>query len=40
MVTVQDVEQAVRQLSIEDLARFRIWFAEFDAEVWDRYPQS
>ena len=24
------------RLSREDLARFRSWFADFDAEAWDR----
>ena len=24
------------ELSLEDLAAFRVWFAEFDAQVWDR----
>ena len=36
MSTVQDIEAAVRQLSPEDLAAFREWFAEFDAALWDR----
>jgi hypothetical protein len=36
MSTVQEIEHAVRQLSPEDLAVFRAWFAEFDAAVWDR----
>jgi hypothetical protein len=36
MSTVQDIENAIRQLSPEDLAAFRAWFAEFDAVVWDR----
>jgi hypothetical protein len=31
-----EIERAVSQLSEEDLAAFRIWFAEFDAEIWDR----
>jgi hypothetical protein len=35
-MTVQDIEDAVRQLSPDELARFRAWFAEFDAAVWDR----
>jgi hypothetical protein len=35
-MTVQDLEDAVRQLSPDDLARFRDWFAEYDAAVWDR----
>jgi len=36
MSTVQEVEQAVARLSLEDLARFREWFDEFDARMWDR----
>jgi hypothetical protein len=38
--TVQQLEQAVRQLSPEELASFRIWFAQFDAEVWDRQIET
>jgi len=34
--TVQDIEAAVSKLSREELAAFRTWFAEFDAEAWDR----
>jgi hypothetical protein len=36
MSTVQDIENAIRQLSPEDLAAFRAWFAAFDAEQWDQ----
>jgi hypothetical protein len=36
MNTLQDLEKAVRLLSAQDLAAFRVWFAEYDAEVWDR----
>jgi hypothetical protein len=36
MNTLKEAEQVVRQLSPEDLATFRAWFAEFDAENWDR----
>ncbi len=36
MTTVQEIEVAVTQLSPEDLAVFRAWFAEFDATIWDR----
>ncbi len=36
MSTLQDIERAVSQLSSEELAAFRAWFAEFDAEIWDR----
>jgi hypothetical protein len=36
MSNLQEIEQAVSQLSAEELADFRDWFAEFDAEMWDR----
>ena len=36
MSTVQEIQEALRRLSPEDLTTFRDWFAEFDAEVWDR----
>ena len=36
MSTMQDIENAIRHLSPEDLAAFRAWFAAFDGEVWDR----
>lgn len=36
MNNLKEVEQAIKQLSSEELAAFRAWFAEFDAEVWDR----
>ncbi|QQS46745.1 MAG: hypothetical protein IPM66_23130 [Acidobacteriota bacterium] len=35
MSTIQEIERAVSQLPAEDLAKFRAWFAEFDAKVWD-----
>lgn len=36
MSTIQQIEQAVRGLAPQDLAAFRAWFADFDAESWDR----
>jgi hypothetical protein len=36
MNTLQEVEKLISQLTPEDLASFRRWFAEFDAEQWDR----
>lgn len=36
MRTIQDIELAVQQLTDEELAAFRAWFAEYDAAVWDR----
>ena len=35
MTTVKEIERAVLQLSQEDLAAFREWFEEFDAQEWD-----
>lgn len=36
MNDLKDVQQAVKQLSSDELAAFRAWFAQFDAEIWDR----
>ena len=36
MTTVEQITGAVRRLPKRDLARFRKWFAEYDAAVWDR----
>ena len=36
MSTVQDIENAIRELSPEDLTALRTWFAAFDAEQWDQ----
>ena len=36
MHAVQEIELAVSQLSLEELARFREWFDEFEAKVWDK----
>jgi hypothetical protein len=40
MSTVEQVEQAVRNMSPEDRAAFRAWFAEFDWEEWDRHLEA
>jgi hypothetical protein len=34
--TIEQIEEAVQQLSPEELAAFRDWFAAYDAELWDR----
>lgn len=34
--TVEDIENAVKQLSPEQLKRFRIWYEKFDADLWDQ----
>jgi hypothetical protein len=36
MEKVERIEREVRELSSEELATFRQWFATFDAEAWDR----
>jgi hypothetical protein len=36
MSKVNDLERQIEGLSAEELATFRQWFAEFDAETWDR----
>jgi hypothetical protein len=36
MSTIEEIEGAVRSLSPKELAAFRSWFAEFDADAWDR----
>jgi hypothetical protein len=33
---VRQIEDAVRALPSDDLASFRKWFREFDAEAWDQ----
>ena len=34
-MTIQEIERAISELSPDELARFREWFEEFDARVWD-----
>ena len=36
MGSAKEIEEAVLGLSESELAAFRTWFAEFDAEAWDR----
>ncbi|MEC4887815.1 MAG: hypothetical protein SAL70_41870 [Scytonema sp. PMC 1070.18] len=36
MSTLEEIEYAISQLSKEELAAFRLWFAEFDAAAWDQ----
>lgn len=36
MSSLQEIESAISKLSADELAAFRVWFAEFDAEIWDR----
>ena len=36
MSKVESIEQEVQGLTPSELAAFRRWFLEFDAQVWDR----
>ena len=36
MSRVEQIEGQIQQLTAEELASLREWFAEFDAESWDR----
>ncbi len=36
MSEVEQLEQKIQKLPEADLAKFRAWFAEFDANAWDR----
>jgi hypothetical protein len=35
MTTAEDIEKAVEQLPLQELARFRAWFEAFDAREFD-----
>jgi len=36
MTTIEDIKDAVKRLTPEQLIEFREWFTEFDADLWDR----
>jgi hypothetical protein len=36
MGKVEKIEQEIQNLSSEEMAELREWFAAFDAEAWDR----
>ncbi len=36
MSKVENIEQEVQHLTPSELAAFRRWFLEFDAQAWDR----
>lgn len=40
MSKVEELEQRNQQLSPAELVEFRQWFAEFDADVWDRQIEA
>jgi hypothetical protein len=40
MGEAEKIESQVKSLRPAELAKFRDWFLEFDAEVWDRKLQA
>ncbi len=36
MSKVESIQQQIRELSLAELSQLRDWFAQFDAEAWDR----
>ena len=40
MSEVEQIESRIKNLSPEDLAKLRTWFAEFDAQAWDRQIEA
>jgi hypothetical protein len=36
MRKVEEIEEQIRNLSGTELVEFRKWYAEFDAQAWDR----
>ena len=36
MTKLEDIEMAVEQLSPDELAKFRAWFDELQARLWDQ----
>jgi hypothetical protein len=36
IMSVDEIELAVQGLSHDELAAFRAWFADYDAQRWDR----
>lgn len=40
MSEVQKIEQAIEHLSEQQLAEFRRWFTEFDADAWDKQIEA
>ena len=36
MTKIESIEKEIRALTETELAAFRKWFLEFDAETWDR----
>ena len=40
MSRVEVLEHQIKDLSPDELTQFRLWFANFDAEAWDRQIEA
>jgi hypothetical protein len=40
MSRVEQVESQIQGMSLEELRQFREWFAQFDAERWERQMEE
>ena len=40
MSEVEQIEERIKSLPPEDLAALRAWFAEFEAQEWDRQIEA
>jgi hypothetical protein len=40
MSRIDDIEDAIKQLTPDERAAFRAWYAEFDAAEWDRQLEA
>jgi hypothetical protein len=40
MSEIEQLEERIQHLSPQDLAKFRAWFFEFDARVWDQQIEA
>lgn len=40
MQTIEEIKDAIRQLSSLEFAEFREWFAEFDSARWDQQIEA
>jgi len=40
MTEIEKLEKRIESLSPEELSKFRNWFIEFDARLWDRQIEA
>lgn len=40
MSEIEQIESQIQSLSVEELAKFRAWFIEFDSRVWDEQIEA